>query len=82
MMEKRMKRGSLEILHDILEVAVDGSRKSHIVYKANLNFNIVKEYLTTLIKNGLLERDGNVYTTTPKGVTYMNNFGDFLKITQ
>ncbi|NQT09462.1 transcriptional regulator, partial [Candidatus Bathyarchaeota archaeon] len=40
-----MKRNNLDICADILRVSRGGAKKTHLVYKANLNFNIVKKYI-------------------------------------
>ena len=71
------KRNKLEITADILRVAVGGARKSHIVYQANLNFQIIKNYLKELINSGLLQSPINgskLYTTTEKGLQYINYY--------
>ena len=71
------KRSKLEITADILRVAVGGARKSHIVYQANLNFQIIKNYLKELINSGLLQSPTNgskLYTTTEKGRLYINYY--------
>jgi predicted transcriptional regulator len=69
------KRSSYEISADILKVALRGARKSHIVYQANLNFAIIKDYLHDLIRSGLLRGPMNgrkLYTTTQKGIAFIN----------
>ena len=74
------KRSDIEILADILKVANDGAKKSHIVYKANLNFKIVRNYLNILKNSGLIagpEGRSNLYQTTEKGVEYINHFETF-----
>ncbi|MBA7481987.1 hypothetical protein ES707_17467 [subsurface metagenome] len=63
-----------DISADILKVAMKGARKSHIIYKANLNFLIVKKYLKLLQNAELLTRTGRIYRTTEKGVKYINHF--------
>jgi predicted transcriptional regulator len=71
------KRSKLEITADILRVAVGGARKSHIVYQANLNFQIIKNYLKELINSGLLQsptNGGKLYTTTEKGIQYIHYY--------
>jgi predicted transcriptional regulator len=71
------KRSNFEISADILKVAMGGARKSHIVYKANLNFQIIKNYLKDLINSGLLQYPTNgskLYTTTEKGIQYINYY--------
>jgi len=77
MIEMSRKRSKLEITADILRVAVGGARKSHIVYQANLNFQIIKNYLIELINSGLLQSptDGSkLYVTTEKGLQYINYY--------
>jgi predicted transcriptional regulator len=69
------KRSNLEISADILKVAVGGAKKSHLVYKANLNFEIIKGYLKELTGSGLLTSPttgSNLYTTTDKGIAFIN----------
>lgn len=70
------KRSDIEIYVDILRVATGGAKKSHIVYRANLNFKIVKKYLNDLRKSGLIAEpeDNNLYTTTQKGLSYLQHF--------
>jgi predicted transcriptional regulator len=69
------KRSTFEISADILKVAMGGAKKSHIVYQANLNFTIIKDYLTDLTRSGLLTGPMNgskLYTTTDKGIAFIN----------
>ena len=71
------KRSDIEISAAILQVARNGAKKSHIVYKANLNFKIGKKYLDRLINSGLLmgpNGDGRFFRTTEKGVDYIKYF--------
>ncbi|UCH38288.1 MAG: hypothetical protein JSV76_03800 [Candidatus Bathyarchaeota archaeon] len=80
----RKKRSYMKISVDILRVALEGAKKSHIVYKANLNFKIVNGFLDSLSKSGLLNgpnRD-RIYQTTQKGsdfIEYYENLEQFLK---
>ena len=67
----------MEIYADILKASLDGARKSHIVYKANLNFKIVKKYLDGLRVNGLItspDDDNQVFKTTEKGIKFLEHF--------
>jgi predicted transcriptional regulator len=71
------KRSDIEISAAILQVARNGAKKSHIVYKANLNFKIGKKYLDRLIHSGLLtgpNGESKVFRTTEKGVDYINYY--------
>ena len=73
------KRSEMEMAADILQVAKNGAKKSHIVYKANLNFKIMNEYLNHLITSGLItgpEGKNRIFRTTDKGIDYLNHFED------
>lgn len=66
-MTQQPRRGHLDICDDILAVASEPVRKTRIVYRANLNFVIVADYLETLIERGLLRHAGDRYQTTEAG---------------
>ena len=68
------KRTSLMVAYDILQVAIEGSSKTNLVYQGNLNFKIVKRWLAKLIAKGLLEFTPiptNTWKTTLKGLGFM-----------
>jgi len=71
------KRNSLEIYAAILAVAKAGAKKSHIVYKANLNFELGQRYLDQLTSYGLIQgptgRD-HAFHTTAKGLEFIKRF--------
>lgn len=66
---------------DILRVARAGAKKTWIVYRANLNFKIVKEYLSELMGKGLLAaHDGSgLYRTTERGLDFLRQYDSFRK---
>jgi predicted transcriptional regulator len=59
-------RGRTEIVGSILDAANGGITKTKIMYKAFLSYGQLKEYLSLLIENNLLEYlDGTqTYKTT------------------
>jgi predicted transcriptional regulator len=69
-----MKRNGLDICADMLRVSRTGAKKSHLVYKANLNFLIVKKYLNRLVDNGLLDHSGNRFFITNKGSEFLERY--------
>jgi len=82
-----MKRSKLEIYVDILEVlAQKGPLKvTHIIYKANVNCKVLKEYLDFLNKQGLIEERvvGNgkvVYANTAHGTEVLKFFREIDKL--
>ena len=75
-----MRRSSLDVTIDILETARIGVNKTRIVYGSNLNFEIVKGYLSILMASELLELDGSGrYLTTKKGVKFVNEYRELVK---
>ncbi|WP_342306518.1 winged helix-turn-helix domain-containing protein [Methanolobus sp. ZRKC5] len=62
-----VRRSKTTISVEILRAALEGAKKTHIVYRANLNFEVVNRYLSLLKENGLIEQKGNLYVTTDKG---------------
>ncbi len=69
-----MKRNNLDICADILRVSQGGAKKTHLVYKANLNFNIVKKYISGLTESGLLEKSGERFYVTEEGKLFIDRY--------
>jgi predicted transcriptional regulator len=79
-------RSRTEIVGNILEAANGGTSKTKIMYTAFLSFGQLKEYLSILIENNLIEYlDGeNKFKTTEKGLFFLkmhNEIGELLHIT-
>ena len=83
-------RSRIDIISQILEAAAarNGDRgitRTRIIYKAFLNNTQSKEYLSILIKSGLLNYDKKTteYTTTEKGKKLLKTYeqmGQVIKI--
>ena len=76
-----MRRSKLEMYVDILKVlARHGPLKlTHVMYKANVNCSVLKEYLDFLIKQNLVEegivgKKRTVYALTERGITVLKYF--------
>ena len=78
----RGKRESLQVIHDILQAISNKNgaiKPTHIMYKANLSHQMLKEYLGDLTARGFVEekqdKKGNLtYLLTPKGQKYLAEF--------
>jgi predicted transcriptional regulator len=70
------RRSSLEIVAEILRIAKRGARRTRIVYGANLNFKMLKEYLKKLEDAGLItiSNEGSLIRTTEKGYRFLQQF--------
>ena len=66
-------RSRTEIVGNILDVANGGASKTKIMYKAFLSYNQLKEYISFLIENNLIEYlDGtHKFKTTEKGLKFL-----------
>jgi len=71
-------RSRTDIVATILDAAKDGSTRTKIMYKAYLSYTQLKEYLSTLVENGLMEyEEGQLkYKTTEKGLRYMRSYNE------
>jgi predicted transcriptional regulator len=80
----RKRRDRLYIIAEILEIAKGGSLKTQIMYRANLSFAQLNEYLSFLIKMKLLEikneNNKNTYRTTDKGEKYLEKYEDLANL--
>ena len=77
-------RSRTEIVSMILEAANGGATKTRIMYKAFLSYAQLREYLSILIENNLLEfLEGlQTYKTTEKGFNLLkmhNEIGELLQ---
>ena len=84
---KKMRRSKLEMYIDILKVlAQRGPLKlTHVMYKANVNCSVLKEYISFLIKQGLVEEQtvGKrrlVYTVTQRGIMVLKYFRELKQV--
>ncbi|MFL6318178.1 MAG: winged helix-turn-helix domain-containing protein [Nitrososphaeraceae archaeon] len=70
-------RSRTEIVAMILEAANGGATKTKIMYRAFLSYAQLKEYLSVLIANDLMDylESPQIYKTTEKGLSFlkMNN---------
>lgn len=82
-----MRRSKLEMYIDILKVLTHRGplKLTHIMYKANVNCSVLKEYLDFLIKQNLIEertvgKRRVVYAITQKGITVLKYFRELRQV--
>jgi len=79
-------RSRTEIVSNILDAANGGATKTKIMYIAFLSYNQLKDYLSVLIENNLIEYLEGIRTfkTTEKGLNFLkmhNEIGELLHTT-
>jgi predicted transcriptional regulator len=77
-------RSRTEIVSMILEAANGSATKTRIMYKAFLSYAQLKEYLSVLVENNLIEYLEGIqtYKTTEKGLNLLkmhNEIGELLQ---
>jgi predicted transcriptional regulator len=67
-------RSRTDIVSQMLEAANGGATKTKIMYKAYLSYAQLKEYLTVMMENGLIEyvEGQRVFKTTAKGLKFIS----------
>ena len=82
-----MRRSKLEMYIDILTVlAHRGPLKlTHVMYKANVNCSVLKEYLDFLMKQSLIEertlgKKRVVFAVTQRGITVLKYFRELKQV--
>jgi len=76
-----IRRTKIEIIHDIL-VAIQKKggkiKPTHLLYKSNLSYKKMLEYLSELIAKGMVKEEvlkgKRIYSITEKGATYIQEF--------
>jgi len=72
----RKNRHKVEIVADILEICRNYTRKTNIMYEANLSFQLLTKYLRLLHQSNLIKagEDGYVYSATDKGLEFLKHY--------
>ena len=80
------RRDRMHIIADIVGITIGGSLKTQVMYKANLSFAQVNEYLPFLLHVKLvaatITKGKKVYRATPKGTKFISSYtkiNDLLK---
>ena len=76
-MHSDIRRDKLDIILRIVEVGSSAVKKTHILYKAGINFYQLSRYLDLLMKTGMMEEVQTpyvAYRTTEKGRVLMKLF--------
>lgn len=75
------KRNRLEVIKDILEVIRNRNgriKPTHILYKSNLSYQMMEDYLSELIGKGFIieikQPKGKTYAVTDKGLQYLQQY--------
>lgn len=79
---RRHKRCHLKIMADILSVLVarEKTRKTHIMYGANLSYTLLNRYLNEALNANLIRQNcDGCYKVTSKGTTFLSMYDSYIK---
>jgi predicted transcriptional regulator len=80
----KLRRDKLAIVADILEIAKDGCLKTQIMYKANLSFTQLNEYLTFILMQNLIvhvyDSGKEIYSATETGLDFLQRHNQLVKL--
>lgn len=72
------RRDQLSIIANILDKAREGTRKTQIMYAANLSFAQLNEYITFLLDQGLMRQhkvdNKEIYIATVRGIIFVKMY--------
>jgi predicted transcriptional regulator len=78
------RRDKLYIIAEILEISKEGSLKTQIMYRANLSFTQLNDYLKFMLKINLLEKilvnDKDTYRATAKGLDFLQRYNEITEL--
>ena len=72
-------RESIDIVADILKIASEGSRKTQIMYRANLSYTLLQKYLDLVKRCGMLNISYKKYALTTKGKIFLKKYESYVQ---
>jgi len=72
-------RGKLDIIADVLKAARDGAKKTWIMYKSNLSYELLTKYLDEIMAAELMvfEAETQRYIITAKGREFLVKYKEY-----
>ncbi len=81
---KLRRRDQLCIIADILDITKRATLKTQIMYKANLSYTQLNEYLKFLLTTDLIAQtvvEGKeVYKITPQGINFLHKHNELIRL--
>jgi predicted transcriptional regulator len=82
--DKSKRRDKLSIIAEIIDIAKEGALKTQIMYKANLSFTQLGDYLAFMSNTELLEKfdasGREVYGATKKGLNFLERHSELVEL--
>jgi predicted transcriptional regulator len=72
------RRNKLDIMTDLLRLSKNGSKKTRLVYLANINFNMLKKYVTLLESKGFIYNSDDLIYTSREGFDFLRQYDELM----
>jgi predicted transcriptional regulator len=73
--KKKQSRDMYDILATFLRLCEQSTKRTHVIYRANLSHAMFQEYLQTAMRTGLVEENvDRSLTTTAKGRLFLREY--------
>ncbi len=74
-------RSRLDIIADILNVIGEGSKKTQVMYGANLSYKLLTKYLNEVLEVGFVcfEKPKECYVVTVKGRAFLEEHKEYVR---
>lgn len=73
-------RSRIDIIAKILQAAMEGSLKTHIMFKANLSYAQLHKCLEFVIQKELIIHEDGNYRLSPKGLHFLNVYDEIADV--
>jgi predicted transcriptional regulator len=79
------RRDKFDIIARVIEICIDGARKTKVMHKSNLSFAQLNHYLRVTLEYDLLAKQINdkgkaILVATPKGLDFLQKYDEMLQI--
>ncbi|NIQ07921.1 MAG: hypothetical protein GWO20_20045 [Candidatus Korarchaeota archaeon] len=78
------RRDKLQIMAEVLEIAAEGALKTQIMYRANLSFTQLNNYLEFMQEIEVLEKinedNRDIYRSTEKGLEFLERYHEIAEL--
>lgn len=72
------RRHKLDIMADLLRLSKNGSKKTRLVYLANINFNMLKKYTTLLESKNFIYNYNDLIYTSREGFDFLRQYNELM----
>ena len=81
---KHKRRDQLSIVAAILDITKGATLKTQIMYKANLSFTQLNDYLSFMLRTNLISQTSiegkEVYSITPFGLNFLQKHSELIRL--